>query len=208
MSKKYLLPCSCGESIALDVAQAGQTVTCGCGKPQQAPSLLKMKNLATVEETAPTSSQTSESFNTRLFFQVLGVIILIPSLIFLGWSLSTRPKPLDVTRKQVMFSYGGNTVPQNSTPLPDYEHDILNIRGDDIDYMSPFQVFHYFRTLKSGPVLSYNFQENYQMLKDAYRIRVSAAAIGSGLGLLCLIASLFMPTRTKSVGVRKGAEWK
>ena len=209
MSKQYLLSCSCGESLVLEVAQAGQTVACRCGKTQQAPTLLNMKKLPTVEENTRNESASASSVNLQFFFQFLGVTVLVPSLIFLLWvTTQTYPKPVDVLQKQVLFSYGDNkSVAQNTTPIPAYEHDILNAHSENIAYLPPFQTYLYFRTLKNGPVLSYNFQENYQMIKDAYRIRLSAAVICTALGLFCLVASLFMPRQMKSVGARKGAEW-
>ena len=206
---KYLLPCSCGESIFLDIAQAGQVVTCSCGESQQAPTLLKMKGLQTIESGLPSDSAASYSVDLRFFFLFLGVIVLIPSLVLLIWAVkATSPKPADVLEKQVWFVYGSNKVAQDSTPLPEYERYILSMQPEYIDYMTPFEVFMYFRTLKSGPMLSYNFQENYGALKDAYLIRVSAGAIGVGLGLLSIVASLLLPKRTRVVGVRKGADWK
>ena len=205
--KKYLLPCSCGESIFLDVAQAGQSVSCSCGIAQQAPSLLKMKSLPVTRGNSPSKSPAVSTFSARFFFGFLGVIVLVPSLFFLYWAISARPCPVDVIRKQVWFTYGSNWVAQNSTPLERYEQDILNFPSDHVEFLPPFQTYMHFRTLKNGPVLSYNFQENYEMLKDAHRIRVYAAAICVGLGLLSLVASLFTPKQTKIVGVRKGAEW-
>ena len=209
MPKRYLLPCSCGESISLDVAQAGQIVACSCGQTQQAPSLLKMKVLSTVEENLPSVAATASTFNAQFFFWFLGLLVLIPSLLFLSWAISTRPKPMDVLQKQVWFTYGDNKmVYQDSVQLATSDRDILSFPVEYIEQMSPFQVYLHFRKLRNGPVFSYNFQENYEMLKDAYRIRVSAAVICTALGLLCLAASVFTPRWTKAVGVRKGAEWK
>jgi hypothetical protein len=50
MSAKYLLPCECGQSIAIDSSQAGQQVSCACGKSQEAPTLRAMRNLPSVGE--------------------------------------------------------------------------------------------------------------------------------------------------------------
>jgi hypothetical protein len=50
---KHLLPCSCGQSIAIDTSQAGQRVTCGaCGKSQDAPTFRGIKALPLAEEKA------------------------------------------------------------------------------------------------------------------------------------------------------------
>ena len=217
---KYLLPCSCGESIPLDLTQAGQTVTCHCGKSQQAPSLLKIKKLQPLNKDSASTSRTVSTFNSQFFFLCLGCIVSIPSAIFLYLALYwtqpifgihpfwTYPSPPNVLAKQKWHTYGNNVVWQDSTPLSAQEQRILSTHPDDNDYMPPFWVFNHFRMLKNGPMLSQNFQENYETLKDAHRIRVSAGLIGLGLGLLSLIASLFMPKQAKAVGVRKGAEWK
>jgi len=217
---QYLLPCSCGESIPLDVTQAGQTVTCRCGKTQQAPSLLKIKKLQPVDRDLLSASRTVSTFNAQLFFLCLGCIVSIPSAIFLHLALFwtqpvfgihpfwTYPTPPNVLAKQKWLTYGDNLVWQDSTPLPSYERRILLTHPEEIDDMLPFRVFDHFRTLKNGPMLSQNFQENYETLKDAHRIRVSVGIIGIVLGLLCLGVSLFAPKKTKTVGVRKGAEWK
>ena len=42
---KYLLPCNCGESIAIDSTQAGQTVSCHCGLTSQVPSMRSIQQL-------------------------------------------------------------------------------------------------------------------------------------------------------------------
>ena len=207
VAKKYLLSCLCGESFPVEITQSGQTVTCRCGKAQQAPTLLKMKKLPVAGEGAPPDVTATPTFNARFFFCFLGAIVLVPSLIFLFWVVSTHPHPADVVRKQVWFTYGSNWVVQDSIPLSRLEQDILNFPSDHIEFLPPFQTYTHFRTLKDGPVLSHNFQENYEMIKDAHRIRVSAAAICVGLGLLSLVVSLFMPKQTRTVGVRKGAEW-
>ena len=169
---------------------------------------MKIKKLQVADKESSSDSGTTSAFNAQFFFLCLGCIILIPSLTFLLWALWTHPIPQDVLKKRIRLTYGGNTVWQDSTPLTPQERRILLTRPEDIDFMPPFWVFEHFRILKSGPMLSYNFQENYGMLKDAYRIRVWTGAIGVALGVFCLVVSLFMPKRTKPVGVRKGAEWK
>lgn len=47
---KYLLPCTCGQSIVVDVGQAGQMVTCSCGQQQEAPTMRGIRALAPATE--------------------------------------------------------------------------------------------------------------------------------------------------------------
>jgi hypothetical protein len=50
---KYLLPCTCGESIVVEVSQAGQHITCKCGQSVEVPTMRGIRALApAVEENA------------------------------------------------------------------------------------------------------------------------------------------------------------
>ena len=48
----YLLPCSCGQSITIELRQAGETVTCVCGQSRTAPRLGEIRRLPRTAETA------------------------------------------------------------------------------------------------------------------------------------------------------------
>ena len=45
MSNNYLLPCDCGNSVPIGVSQAGQQVTCTCGRKLDVPSLRAIRQL-------------------------------------------------------------------------------------------------------------------------------------------------------------------
>jgi hypothetical protein len=55
MAAKYLLPCSCGQNLTVELRQAGENVVCACGKSLEVPTLLQLKKLVQVveEEKAP-----------------------------------------------------------------------------------------------------------------------------------------------------------
>ncbi|MDR0703942.1 MAG: hypothetical protein LBF88_03050 [Planctomycetaceae bacterium] len=213
MSQKYLLPCSCGRSCEIETVQAGQMITCTCGQTQQVPSLLKIRNLPVAEEKKTDHSERSkpkpETGKMRQVFFLLGVIFFLPAVIFFIWALFSYPLPRDVSRKQEWFSYGSTKLLyQNSTPIPDFEHTILLIRNEDFDQMNPMELYFYFKILERGPNFSYNFQENYQALRDAYHIRVAAGAVVLFLVLMSFTASFFMPKRDVIVTGWSGSEWK
>lgn len=42
---KYLLPCDCGESIPIDATQAGQPVSCSCGRTMEIPTMRALRQL-------------------------------------------------------------------------------------------------------------------------------------------------------------------
>ena len=47
---KYLLPCTCGESIVVEVSQAGQRIPCKCGKTLEVPTMRAIRELAPAME--------------------------------------------------------------------------------------------------------------------------------------------------------------
>ena len=51
-TKRYWLECSCGQKYKVGVHQAGNDISCDCGKSLQVPSMIQMKKLppAFVEE--------------------------------------------------------------------------------------------------------------------------------------------------------------
>lgn len=227
MSTKYLFPCSCGQIEWIETTQAGQTISCSsCGQVRQIPTLGQIKNLEPAPEEE--GKKKEETGALRRAFFLLGIVLLIPSLFclslflyFLAYPLDyspTRfyqyarvfhyPKPKYVSLKRVYFSYGQRTnLYQDSTPVPNFEHEVLWMRDEDFDRMSSIELFFYFQRLKEGPNFSYNFQENYQTLKDAYVIRTTTAAILFVLSISCLVASFFMPKRNVVVTGWSGTEW-
>ena len=47
---KYLLPCPCGQAVEIELGQAGQTVTCTCGKSLAVPTMMQIKELPLAPE--------------------------------------------------------------------------------------------------------------------------------------------------------------
>lgn len=58
---KYLLPCTCGQSVVIDVGQAGQQVTCTCGRTQEAPTMRGVRALPIAEEASAADAKVRES---------------------------------------------------------------------------------------------------------------------------------------------------
>lgn len=189
--------------------------------------MMKIKDLEPVanEFWIQKGTKTSTGKLRRSFFW-LGLILIIPSLIYLGLVLylyccpltpmsdsywrtkSLRyPHPRDVSTKQTEFSFGGKTLRQDSTPLSNFEHQVLWLTGEDFKHMMPIELFFHFNRLGDGPNFSYNFQENYQSLKDAYFIRLATAGFVLFLGLLSFISSFFLPKRDVEVVGWSGTEW-
>ncbi|MDR0328294.1 MAG: hypothetical protein LBI05_08375 [Planctomycetaceae bacterium] len=149
-----------------------------------------------------------DSIVRRTFF-IIGVALLFPALTLASYLYECKPEPRHVSLKRVFFSYGSAQKPlyQDSFPISEVEHRILWMTDDGIDQMSPINLYFYFRTLESLP-FSYHFQENYEAVKDTYRIWVVGNAILFILSLSSIVASFFMPRHTVVVTGWSGSEWR
>jgi len=96
---------------------------------------------------------------------------------------------------------------QDSSPIPSVERRILRMTDERIDHMMPMELYFYFQTLEE-PTFSYNFTENYEAVKDTYRIWVTVNVILFILALLSITASFFMPRQTVTVTGWSGSEWQ
>ena len=204
---KYLLPCKCGLAVKIEAGQAGQTVTCSCGEKLLVPTMLQVKALPVAPEISRPQSEEAGMLG-RTFF-ILGIVLLVPALCFALYLFIYPPLPSDVLEKRKEFSFGTNKrmLIQDSTPIAWSEHLILQMTDEHVDHMMPMELFFYFRTLKE-PTFSYNFIDNYEAIKDTYRIRVTATAILFALAMLSLVASFFMPKQQVVVTGWSGSEWQ
>lgn len=53
MPQKYLLPCSCGESILIELSQAGERIRCQCGNELEVPTMRHIRQLQRAADTGP-----------------------------------------------------------------------------------------------------------------------------------------------------------
>ncbi len=90
MSSKYLLPCRCGQQIAIEPRQAGETVVCRCGATLPTPRMLEIMALEPVPaESDPPPSGVGWGWRQRT--KLLGVILLSATIIAGVMLLLSRP---------------------------------------------------------------------------------------------------------------------
>jgi len=73
---RYLLPCPCGNNIAVEPRQAGESLRCSCGKVITAPPMLQIKAL----EPAPELEQpkpAASSWGVRQGVVLSGVLVVL-----------------------------------------------------------------------------------------------------------------------------------
>jgi hypothetical protein len=78
LSTKYLLPCQCGQRLAVEPRQAGETVVCACGRTLEVPTFLQLKQLEKVVAKAE-SRRIVWSHGQRLIF--------VGTALILGWAI-------------------------------------------------------------------------------------------------------------------------
>jgi hypothetical protein len=71
---KYLLPCPCGQRLAIEPRQAGEIISCACGQSLEAPTLLRLKKLEALIETEVSPPSVWDLGHGLMFF---GIVILI-----------------------------------------------------------------------------------------------------------------------------------
>ena len=88
MTAHYFLPCSCGQKVRVEPAQAGGQVTCSCGKTVLVPTLRGLKQL----EVAPPDAAALRRAVGRRWSPVqgamfsIGVVVTIISLLVLAYT--------------------------------------------------------------------------------------------------------------------------
>ncbi len=107
MRAKYLLPCSCGEKIAVEAAQAGQTVRCACGAELDVPTMSSITSLEQVEPEAEAGPSRPESaWGRREAWILLGTVVLLVGVTLLVWLQWSQPRLIDTRTMSPIESWG------------------------------------------------------------------------------------------------------
>ena len=193
MALYYQLPCSCGHTVSVEASQAGEQVSCVCGKTLNVPSLLKLKQLPTIGADE-TEKSTERSINPRQILLMTGLLLLAGTIAFSIYVIRERPSARKVLEKPVGKILDGRVRPYNSTPISEEEFLVLAVDPEYVLFMSPMQAHQYFDVLGPELQMGFNFQENYQVLKDAHTLRLVVLAILSVITLAVLVIVPFVPT--------------
>jgi hypothetical protein len=113
---EYLLPCTCGKSVPVDVGQAGGQVVCTCGASLDVPTLRQLRHL----QRAPVV----EVHQVSGWGQRQGIIAasLIAAVLLLGWSGWVWWKEPAAPRADQLLQQRADAVEQQlKTPLGAWE---------------------------------------------------------------------------------------
>ena len=80
MRTKYLLPCECGENIAISTSQAGQEVTCSCGAVVQVPTMKGIRELEMMTVDEP--DMRPAKWDAKAGVALVGLVLVVIGLAF------------------------------------------------------------------------------------------------------------------------------
>lgn len=169
MKKKYLLPCSCGQELEIDTAQAGLSVRCVCGAELAVPSLAAIRKLR--ESAAPAApSSRYGAWGPR------------QALVFLG----TMVAALALAAAAIVFA---------STPPLELEFSVdREVNEQQFDQLTAAQTVEWWSTLSQGPDIGpeiINFDQHRAYVLQRRRwVGILAALALLGLGLA--VSGLFV----------------
>jgi len=165
VSLKYLLPCECGVRIPVGKAQAGEVVSCVCGRRIEVPTLLRLQSLDTIEVDQPLR-EVEASWDIRNGLIVVGVAITLFAAAGAVYFFFTRP----------------------ARPDEQVSRERLNQRVDTMPLARTYEVWEY---LRHGLHRKRAINVDYQRAMKAYRIRLGVTlAILAAAGGATLVGGL------------------
>jgi hypothetical protein len=90
VNARYMLPCSCGRNIPVELRQAGEIIKCECGTSVEVPTLGGIKNLQRVETDAEPKKAT-DIWTTGHRLTFFGGLVILAGVVIGGWLFWTRP---------------------------------------------------------------------------------------------------------------------
>lgn len=175
---KYLLPCSCGESVAVEVGQAGQSVRCTCGNTLAVPAMRLIRQLSPASATTSTTHLRDRTWSRtqRLLFTG-GLAVLVGGLGTAGF-----------------FQLGRAGLETEAIPW-----DNLERSRQDIDQMSigeTWELWTIARTDAIGPYAPPLFIR-HQFLSAKWRRVVVGSLVVAAVGLVVLLSAFLGRRRAK-----------
>jgi len=73
----YLLPCSCGKEVSIELRQAGETVRCECGQACAVPTMREVRCLRPAPASETTPADTKPAWGNSQRFLVAGLVVVL-----------------------------------------------------------------------------------------------------------------------------------
>ena len=156
MTTKYLLPCSCGDKIAVESTQAGQILRCSCGKPLEVPTLQGIRRLERSVDESDQLEAPSSYGGVAIGVALVGLVIALGGAGFTGWLHQRQPVLID------------------------------------IDYMSPWDTWLMWHSLRDGVRMPEYANSPYQEAKKIHNQYMTVGIVITVIGILTLACSVMI----------------
>ena len=173
---QYLLPCTCGEKVRVEAAQAGGQVACACGKTLSVPTLRGLRAL----EEAPADAAAAKRAADRRWSPLQGILFssgLLVTVIALGvvayafWQyVQATPYTRDVSPELTQL----NSDIVDEIPAPDALDEFFHLRDEGLGQPTVMPWVH------------------WQKFAAERRWIMIAAGSAAAVGLIAIVAALVM----------------
>jgi hypothetical protein len=189
-TKKYWLTCSCDKKYKVGIHQAGNEISCDCGRSLAVPSLIKLKKLppAFVEVDLPVVVSRSEQSRKVLWGSGCAVLLVGLSVIVFGFT--KRPTLEAALTQQTEYSYQGEWVYQDFAPLTEEEYVLSLLTAEDIEGIAPAPSWSLWLALEKGPEPSSSLTDRIRILRIQYYAWLGIGAAISMIGLITLVSAV------------------
>jgi hypothetical protein len=173
---QYLLPCSCGQKVRVDAAQAGGRATCACGQTLNVPTLRGLKAL----ETAPADNVARQRAAGRQWSPLqgglfsMGLVVFVVALGVVGLGFWNYFHAIEHTR---------DWTPEISTEAAR--------QVDDLSLTDALDQFYEMRDTGLGQPGTPPWVLWKEFVAQQQTVMIAAGA-AAAIGLLAVISSLFM----------------
>ena len=111
MTQHYLLPCSCGQKLAVSPRQAGGSITCPCGTAMEVPPLNRLRALDPVRpedelQPPPGAAPTRPAWGGRQAGLFVGIVLLCAGVPWAVWLEYRKPRLVPVDRMTPLQTWG------------------------------------------------------------------------------------------------------
>jgi hypothetical protein len=176
---KYLLPCSCGKSVAVEVSLAGQTVRCACGNVLEVPAMRLIRQLPMAD--AATSNRPPRDLSWSL---PQGLLFAVGLALMVG-GLATA----------AYFQLGRARLDTDEKPWDNIAQAHRTIDQMNID--QTWELWKIVRTERIGPYVPPAFVM-YRYVSAYWLKNVISGMVVAVVGLVVMLSAFFARSKAKS----------
>lgn len=173
MPDQFLLPCECGQAIPIEVSQAGQEVTCSCGRSMSVPSMRAIRQLEPAKTNTSAPAEKAAWNPVKGFIFGFGALLIVGGLITAGHSY-------------FVYSRVADYKPSNAE---------LDLQLEQIDKLTADHLWEFWKVNLEHPLEPAGtspFAIIQGMARDKQQ-QIYGGLIAAMVGLVCAVIPLFLP---------------